>query len=119
MSVTFEAMLIVVLHEDETMRELNRLLHIKDEQRHQQFNKLDTDHAGGSKVFGLDVWAACFNHLIPDDVEDCIAAAPWRDPQWVMYVRDLGDYHYDEETGFTAMTVAELRASREDLADES
>jgi hypothetical protein len=110
-SVTFDAMLICALREVEAVRELNRLLHIKDTARRQTFNEIDMDGAGGTKVFTTDVYAACFNHVTPSDVEECICAAPWRHPGWVLYVRDLGDYHYDEDESLTARTVAQLRAS--------
>lgn len=115
MSVIFAAMLVTVLPENEAIRELNRLLHIKDEARHQTFNEIDMDHAGGSKVFTTDVYAAAFNHFIPSDVEDCICQAPWRAPQWVLYIREMGDYDYGDgdESSLTAQTVADLRASRE------
>ena len=102
-------MLICQLNEADAVRELNRLLHIEDTARRQTFNEIDMGHAGGAKVFTTDVYATCFNHFIPHDVEDCICAAPWRYPAWVLYVRDLGDYRYDEDESLTARTVAQLR----------
>lgn len=109
MSVTFDAMLVLALRDNEAMRELNRLLHIKDEARHQTFNAIDMDGAGGSKFFTTDVWSACFNHFAPDDVEQCVCSTSWRHPDWVLYVRDLGDYHYDETNSLSAQTVTQLR----------
>jgi hypothetical protein len=112
MSVIFDAMLIPQLPEREAIDALNKALYFKDTDRHQQFGKLNTDQAGGSKAFCTDVYAAAFNHLIPDEVEDCICAAPWQAPAWVLYVRDLGDYHYNEDTSLIAVTVEALRAER-------
>lgn len=112
MSVIFDAMLIPQLPEREAIAALNKALHDKDAERHQTFNEINMDHAGGSKVFTTDVYAAAFNHFVPSDVEDCICDAPWRAPAWVLYVRELGDYHYDEETSLTAVTVEALLAGR-------
>lgn len=112
MSVIFDAMLIFELPDPDGMRDLNLLLHIADPERRQTFNEIDMDGAGGSKFFTTDVWAAAFNHFTPADVEDCICAANWCHPQFVHYVRELGDYVYDEDVSITMRTVAQLRAKR-------
>lgn len=112
MSVIFDAMLIPQIGEREAIEAVNKALYFKDTERHQQFGQLNMDDAGGSKAFCTDVYAAAFNHLIPDDVEECICAAPWKAPAWVLYVRDLGDYHYNEDVSLTAVTVEALRAER-------
>jgi hypothetical protein len=112
-SVMFEAMLLPSLNEAGAVRELNRLLHIADSARHQQFGEIDMRFAGGTKFFTRPVYAACFNHLTPGEVEECICAAPWRYPEHVLYLRDLGDYSWDDDPlGWTAQSVAELAASR-------
>jgi hypothetical protein len=112
MSVTFDAMLIPQLPEREAIEAVNKALYFTDTERHQQFRQINTDAAGGSKAFCTDVYAAAFNHLIPDVVEECICVAPWKAPAWVLYVRDLGDYHYDEDVSLAAVTVEALRAER-------
>src|SRR4051812_3260126 len=113
MSVIFDAMLILELGDQEAIEALNKALYFADTERHQQFGKVDFDRAGagGSKTFTTTVYAAAFNHFTPTDVEGCIRAAPWRYPECVLYVRDLGDYHYDEPSGLSSQTVAELRAA--------
>jgi hypothetical protein len=111
MSVTFEAMLMAATREADAMRELNLLLAAKDSARRQGFVEIDMSGAGGSKSFCSKIYAACFNHLAPGDVEECICAAPWRGPDWVLYVYDLGDYYYGEGTSLRAQTVQELRSA--------
>lgn len=114
MSVTFEAMLIFELPDRDGMADLNRRLYEADTERHQQFNRIDMDHAGGTKFFTTEVWAACFNHFTPSDVEDCIAATQWRYPEWIMYVEDLGDYHYsdygDDKHALSARRLSDITA---------
>ena len=48
-----------------------------DEVRHQQFRLLDTEPAGGSKVFCSDVYAGAFNYVSGDDLEEWFKALPW------------------------------------------
>jgi hypothetical protein len=109
-SVIFNAMLILEMSDRGGVEALNKLLYEKDTERHQQFGKVDMDGAGGTKFFTTDVYAAAFNHFVPEDVEECIAQTPWRFPDTVLYVRDLMDYHYDEARSLSARTVTELRA---------
>lgn len=45
------------------------------------FRKLDTETAGGGKVFCGEVWAGAFNHTMPRDLLDAIAKAPWTYPE--------------------------------------
>jgi hypothetical protein len=117
MSVIYDAMLLVNLREDEAIDAVNRALYGRDTACHQQFNKIDMDGAGGSKAFCTYVYAAAFNHLLPSDVEKAIAAAPWRHPDWVLYVYDPGDYYlgdeYGDSPGFQAKTITQLRAESE------
>lgn len=109
MSVIFNAMLVFEMADRQGVEALNRLLHKADSERHQQFAKIDMGGAGGSKYFTGDVYAAAFNHFIPNDVEDCIRATPWRNPNWVLYVRDPGDYdHGDGDRSLSAQTVADM-----------
>lgn len=111
MSVIFNAMLIFELSDRPGVEALNKLLYEVDTERHQQFGEINMDGAGGSKFFTQDVYAAAFNHLTPDDVEDCVCRASWRFPATVLYIRDLGDYHYDEDRSLSARTVEEMRQS--------
>lgn len=112
MSVIFDAMLILELSDREAIDALNRALYFKDTERHQQFGKVDMDKggAGGSKSFTTNVYAAAFNHFIPDDVEECVREAPWRYPQTVFYIRELGGYSYGgEDEGLTMRSVEQMR----------
>lgn len=110
-SVTFQAMLIPGLgDEHEAVRALNVALHIADAERHQNFEPVDMEAAGGTKSFTNAVYAACFNHLVPTDVEECVVGAPWRYPEYVLYLRDLGDYSMDgDPIGWTCETIAALK----------
>jgi hypothetical protein len=110
-SVIFDAMLVFGLSDRRGRADLNRRLYHADTERRQQFGEVDVDRAGagGSKVFTTDVYAASFNHLTPSTVEECIVAAEWQYPETILYVRDLGDYHYDEDVSLSAQTVAQLR----------
>jgi hypothetical protein len=112
MSVIFDAMLVLEMDDRNGIAALNRLLHEADAERHQQFAQIDMGGAGGSKFFTKPVYAAAFNHFIPEDVEECIRATPWRRPEWVLYVMDIGDYHLgDDERSLSARTVAEMIAT--------
>lgn len=107
MSITFEAMILPAFAEREAIEALNKALYIADTERHQQFNAVHMGTAGGSKFFTSDVYAACFNHFIPDDVEDYVRNAPWRHPDHVLYLVHMGDDDY----GFVPRTIARLRAA--------
>lgn len=41
------------------------------------FGKLDTEPAGGTKVYCADVYAAAFNYLPVDEFMEHVKAAPW------------------------------------------
>ena len=113
MSVIFDAMLVAFMNEDDAIEALNKALDEKDTERHQSFERINMDGAGGSKFFTTYVYAAAFNHLAPGDVEECICAAPWRYPRSVLYVMELGDYFHGDydDTPLAAQTVEDLRAA--------
>ena len=54
----------VLIHgaRDEAMAALNEWLREADDERHQQFERIDMGAAGGSKHYVVDVWAAAFNY---------------------------------------------------------
>jgi len=106
MSVIVDYMIVLDNYEDEAMDVVNKLLDEVDDARHQQFRKIGMGRAGGSKFYTSDVWAAAFNHLIPTDVDDCIASAPWRYPDEVLVIVSGPDYDID----LHARTVTQLRA---------
>jgi hypothetical protein len=114
MSVTFEAMLILTPSDFKAIEALNEALYRADNERHQQFKPIQMDGAGGSKYWTTDVYAACFNHLTPHDVEACVRDAPWRYPEWVLYIVERGDYHmpdHGDESPLSARTIAEIQAA--------
>ena len=109
MSVIYDAVLLMD-DEKKAVTELNRQLRLTDTAREQQFERIDTYHAGGTKSFTRDIYAAAFNHLSPSTVEDAICHAPWSNPGKVIYVRDLMDYDGDwPMKGLESFTVAQLR----------
>lgn len=50
-----------------------------DVAREQRFVKIDTDHAGGTKVFCSDLYAGAFNFVGVYDLSDWFLALPWSD----------------------------------------
>lgn len=48
-----------------------------DEWRGQALRSLDTEQAGGHKVFCDAIYAACFNHVDPYEVEEFLRNLPW------------------------------------------
>lgn len=91
--------------EDAAMREVNKRLS-EDDERQQQFRRLDSDQAGGTKVFCDEIWAGAFNHLLPETIRNAICEAQWRVPEHIIVVESSGDYEID----LRARTVTELRA---------
>lgn len=116
MSVIVDAAILLSGHEHDAIEAVNARLREEDTARRQQFQKLDVDKAGGSKWFTGEIWAAAFNHLIPHDIEEAVAVAPWRYPDEVVYWQDAYDYLIPPH----AQTVSELRsrvaAEGEDLS---
>lgn len=105
MSVICDYLIVTGMQEEEAMRALNLSLHTADEARRQTFNEVNMDGAGGVKVYTDNVYAAAFNHFIPYDIDDCIAAAPWRYPDMVVVVMSSGDHDID----LHARTVTQMR----------
>lgn len=74
------------------------------------FRKLDTETAGGGKVFCGEVWAGAFNHTMPRDLLDAIAKAPWTYPEETIVVVDA----YDYDIPAYSTTVARIREIDDD-----
>lgn len=113
MSVIVDFMVISEFPHPRILGEINAKLYELDEERHQQFRPLDTDQAGGTKVFCDTVWAGAFNHLLPEMVREAILSADWskefgHDDRDVLVIESSGDYEID----LRARTLGELRASR-------
>lgn len=106
MSVIADYVLVLPHNEKDAVEAVNRRLYEVDTERHQQFGKLDSDAAGGTKWLCTDIWAAAFNHLLPHLIEETIASAPWRTPEEAIVFIDA--YDYTDEPG-RAVTVAQLR----------
>ncbi len=69
----------VVLHVDYDYDAVVRL-HLSQvpvDGRFQHFAMLETEHAGGSKVYTGDVYAACFNYVSSETVVQYLSAISW------------------------------------------
>ncbi len=67
---------------------LNEWLRVNDE-REQQFNKIDMDAAGGVKYYVVDVWAAAFNYgPVGDLIPKLRDPATWLSPLSVAVIVD-------------------------------
>jgi len=106
MSIIVDFM-VIAKYEDKAMEEVNRALAVADSERHQQFQELSTDQAGGTKFFTTPVWAAAFNHLLPETVREAICRADWDEPDEALIIEASGDF----EIPLRSRTVAELRAA--------
>lgn len=116
MSVFFNALIIDGGPSDrKAIIELEDLMKSADPEREQTFNKIDMDSAGGSKWFTNDVYAGCFNHFIPDDIEKCIEKTKWEYPDSVIFVRNSGDYYYEGEPNMIYMSVSDMRKKQQTL----
>jgi hypothetical protein len=82
---------------------------IAGDRRGQGFAKLDDEAAGGVKVFCSEVWAAAFNHVVPSDIEDHVAAMPWPRPERVFLYVNAYDYDIDPYV----KSIAQIRAESE------
>jgi hypothetical protein len=82
---------------------------IEGDTRSQGFAKLDDEAAGGSKVFCSEVWAGAFNHVVPSDIEDHVAAMPWPRPERVFLYVNAYDYDIDPYV----KSIAQIRAESE------
>lgn len=120
MSVTTEYMVIVPHKEKEAMHGGNQELYWADKERHQQFNECGMKDAGGTKFFLTTIWAACFNHLIPDVIETALRGGQWERPDEVFVFWEPGDFYLDYEpttSGFpierivppSVRTITEMR----------
>lgn len=111
MSVIVDFLIVAnIMETGEPIGAVNRALLAVDTEREQQFRQLDTDQAGGAKVFTNYVWAGAFNHLLPSEVRGAICSAPWRWPDEVLVVEESGDY----EIPLVARTVSQLRRLKEE-----
>lgn len=111
MSLTFEAIILLELGDREGIGALNKALYEADPERHQQFAPINMDGAGGTKWWTMDVYAACFNYLSPETVEECVRTTAWVYPDAVLYIQDLGDYERGDEgePALTARKVSDIR----------
>jgi hypothetical protein len=92
MSMLLDTVIVTLFEDEAAITAVNKYLYDHDEYRHQQFNKMDNDSAGGSKVASMTVYQACFNHLVPEDVKEAVDSAKWSYPMLVIM-----DYEFDSK----------------------
>jgi len=81
-------MILVVPFDHGMTDKINEACHQLDEDRHQQFRRLDAkgDEAGGTKVMGCDVWAMGGNYFPWYDLIEVLEKADWVHPGALLYV---------------------------------
>ena len=89
MSFLTDVAVVTIGGEDEAVAFVNARL-AEGPTRPQQLAKTDLDEAGagGRKVCSIVVYAACFNWLDIDLLEEAVRAAPWRLPGCVVVYVD-------------------------------
>lgn len=85
-------MVIFSTHDDDAMERVNAWC-AEHDHRQQQFVRLDTDAAGGYKVFTDDVWAMSGNYFPHEDLVDALPSFGWRYPENVVLIVD---YEHDD-----------------------
>lgn len=77
--------------DDEAMARLNAWCATEDP-RGQQFERLNTDAAGGTKIFTGTVWAMCGNHFPFQRLAEALPTFGWNIPGGVVLVVDVEGY---------------------------
>lgn len=85
-------MAIYTSYDDAAMARLNKWCAEHDE-RDQQFERLDMDAAGGTKVFTGQVWAMAGNYFAAEDLVDAFGSFGWLYPECAILIVD--DAHRD------------------------
>jgi hypothetical protein len=102
MSLISDMVIVTSTHEDEAMARLNawcaanETRYDDDPQQFQRltmpaFLKLDTDDAGGAKVFSGQVWAMSGNYVHWQRLAVALPTLGWRLPQSVVLIVDAED----------------------------
>ena len=74
-------MVLTTWHDDEAVARLNAWCAEHDTQRQQQFAKLNTDAAGGLKVFTGDIWAMAGNYFPWWELTQVFGSFGWYNPE--------------------------------------
>jgi hypothetical protein len=85
-------MVIYACDDDEAMARLNAWC-VEHDDREQQFERLDTDAAGGTKVFTSQVWAMAGNYFPAEQLEDAFGSFGWLYPYDAVLL--INDVHSD------------------------
>lgn len=85
MSVITDMVLFTESHEDEAVARLNAWCSEND-YSNQEFSRLDTDAAGGRKVFTSQVWAMAGNHFRHEQLIEVLPSFGWRYPHHVVLI---------------------------------
>lgn len=86
-------LVIFSTHDEDAMDRVNAWC-VEHDHRQHQFAKLDTDAAGGGKVFTDDVWAMAGNYFPHEDLVEALPSFGWRYPQNVVLIVD---HEHDDE----------------------
>lgn len=79
MSSITRMVIVAAFGEVEAMARLNAWC-VEHDDREQQFERLDTDAAGGTKVFTSQVWAMAGNYFAAEQLEDVFGSFGWHYP---------------------------------------
>jgi hypothetical protein len=90
--------------------ELNRMLCDANLDHGHQIQPISMNAAGGALPWMLDVYAAAFRYVSPEEFEACIVRAPWSMPERVLYVMHPGEPYQD--SGLRAQSVEQVREAR-------
>jgi hypothetical protein len=85
MSMVTDMVLIASIGEGEGIARMNAWCSASDH-RKQQFARLDTDAAGGTKWFNNEIWAMAGNYFASEDLVVALPSFGWRDPHNVILV---------------------------------
>lgn len=85
-------MVIYTAYDDAAMARLNKWCAEHDE-REQQFERLDMDAAGGTKVFTSQVWAMAGNYFAAEALAEVFPTFGWLYPEVAVLIID--DEHSD------------------------
>jgi hypothetical protein len=92
MSVITRMVIYTGMNEDDAMARLNKWCEENDHSS-QQFQRLDTDAAGGRKWFSDEIWAMAGNYFRHEDLIPLLPTFGWRGPANVVLIVN---YEHDE-----------------------
>lgn len=87
MSLMTDMIVFAAIGDDDAIERLNAWCATNDG-RGQQFRPLDTDAAGGAKVFCNLVWAMCGNYFPVEKLVEAFPSFGWRLPDYAVLIID-------------------------------